>query len=195
MSWIRCRSPNGLNLVLASAFLFLAAACAQEEPNADSEPALEEQAPGDMMDAQAVLAAGLAEAAETDRLVFLHSGAEWCGWCKRLEAWMVREDIAPIFFKDFVDVKIDIDEMAGGGELIDSFKGEAAGGTPWMAFLNPDGTVVVTSNAPDGRNIGSPQAEWEIEYWNTMIRTAAKRITEEEIQYMGVTLAEDRGTP
>lgn len=52
-----------------------------------------------MVDAQAVLAAGLAEAAETDRLVFLHAGAEWCGWCKRLEAWMVREDVAPIFFK------------------------------------------------------------------------------------------------
>jgi hypothetical protein len=62
-------------------------------------------------------------------------------------------------------------------------------------LFGPDGTVIVTSNAPDGRNIGSPQAEWEIEYWNTMIRTVAKRITEEEIQYMGVTLAEDRGTP
>ena len=130
MSWIRCRSPNRLNLVLSSAFLLLTTACAQAEPNADFEPALEEQASGEMVDAQAVLAAGLAKAAETDRLVFLHSGAEWCGWCKRMEAWMVREDIAPIFFKDFVDVKI-----------------------------------------------GSPQAEWEIEYWNTMIRTVAKRIT------------------
>jgi hypothetical protein len=84
-------------------------------------------------------------------------------------------------------------EMEGFSEVIDGYKGERAGGFPWMAILDAEGEILITSNAPDGRNIGSPQAEWEIEHWNTMIRETAKRITEEEIQYMGVTLAEDRG--
>ena len=207
MIGIRGRFRSIINLVFASAFVFLAMACAREESNADPVPAPEvvappsdqtadaaEEASGDRVDAQVVLAAALAEAAATDRLVFLHSGAEWCGWCKRLEAWMVREDIAPIFFKDFVDARI-MEEMDGFQELIDAYKGDRQGGFPWMAILDPDGNIIVTSNAPNGRNIGSPQAEWEIEHWNTMMRTAAKRITEEEIQYMGVTLAEDRGTP
>jgi hypothetical protein len=143
------------------------------------------------LDANEVLAAGLAEAERTDRLVFLHSGAEWCGWCKRLERWIEREDIAPIFFKDFVDVKIDVEEMEGGQELIDSYADKGAG-YPWLAILRPDGSMVVNSYAPDGRNIGSPIEEWEIDHWNTMMRTAAVRITEEEIQYMAETLAEDR---
>lgn len=142
-------------------------------------------------DANEFLAAALAEAERTDRQVFLHSGADWCGWCKRLERWLEREDVSPIFSKDFVEVKIDVEAMEGGQELMDSYT-DGPAGLPWLAILQPDGTVVATSYAPDGRNIGSPQAEWEIEHWNTMMRTAAVRITEEEIQYMAQTWAEDR---
>lgn len=103
----------------------------------------------------------------------------------------MRDDIAPIFSKDFVDVKIDVEAMDGGKELMDSYNGGYSG-LPWLAILRPDGSVVITSDDPEQGNIGSPQAEWEIEYWNTMMRTAAQRITEEEIQYMGRTWAEDR---
>ena len=141
--------------------------------------------------ARQVLAAGLAEATATDRLVFLHSGAPWCGWCKRLESWLERDDIIPIFFKDFVSVKIDVQEMVGGQDLIDSYTGSGAG-LPWLAILEPDGTVIVDSYDPNGRNIGSPIAEWEIEHWNTMMRVSARRITEDEILFMAETWAEDR---
>jgi hypothetical protein len=127
-------------------------------------------------------------------LVFFHSGAEWCGWCKRLEAWLKRKDIAPIFSKDYVDARI-MEEMDGGPELIQAYKGDRQGGWPWMAILSPEGEVLITSNAPDGRNIGSPINDWEIEHWKTMIRETAKRITPEEIEYMAKTLAEDRKTP
>ena len=207
MSWIRRRLPTPVHLLFAAVFVFLATACASGNPEPEPDVALEvvtptssptletpEESLDEMPDAQAFLTAGLAQAAKTDRLVFLHSGAEWCDRCKRLEAWLVRKDIAPIFSKDFVDVRI-MEEMAGGPELINAYIGDRQGGFPWMAILDPDGNIIVTSNAPDGRNIGSPQAVWEIEHWNTMMRKAAKRITEEEIQYMGVTLAEGRGTP
>jgi len=106
----------------------------------------------------------------------------------------VRDDIAPIFSKDFVDVKIDVEEMEGGKALMDSYTG-GYGGLPWLAILRPDGSVVITSDDPDRGNIGSPRAEWEIDHWNTMMRTAAQRITEEEIQYMAATWAEDRKEP
>lgn len=144
-----------------------------------------------MSEAGRTLAAGLSEAERTDRLVFLHSGAPWCSWCKRLELWLVREDIQPIFGKEFVNVKIDIDEMAGGKALMDAYTGGYAG-VPWLAILRPDGSVVITSVAPNGQNIGSPIHAWEVEHWNTMMRKSVRRITEEEIAYMARTWAADR---
>ena len=104
----------------------------------------------------------------------------------------MREDIEPIFTKDFVEVKIDVDEMEGGQELMDSFTGGPAG-LPWLAILRPDRSVVVTGVDPEKGNIGSPRAEWEVEHWNVMMRASVSRITEEEIEYMALTWAEDRG--
>ncbi len=102
----------------------------------------------------------------------------------------MREDIAPIFTKDFVDVKID-EAMGGFGELIDSLGGKG-NGFPWLVVLRPDGSRVIDSRDPERGNIGSPIAEWEIEYWNVMMRASVQRITEDEIEYMAKTLAEDR---
>ena len=103
----------------------------------------------------------------------------------------MREDIAPIFNKDFVEVKID-EAMEGFGELIDSLGGKGSG-FPWLAVLRSDGSIVMDSKDPEKGNIGSPQAEWEIEHWNTMMRASAQRITEEEIEYMAKSWAADRG--
>jgi len=101
----------------------------------------------------------------------------------------VRDDIQPIFSKDFVDLKIDVDSMQGGKELMDSL-GATNAGVPFLVILQPDGCVVIDSRHPDRGNIGSPKADWEIEYWNVMMRAAVKRITEEEILYMAKTWGE-----
>ena len=61
-----------------------------------------------------------------------------------------------------------------------------------MVILRPDLTKVIDSTDPERGNIGSPINEWEIEYWNTMMRASVQRITEDEILYMAKTLAEDR---
>ena len=99
----------------------------------------------------------------------------------------MREDIAPIFTKDFVDAKI-AQEMEGFEELMASLEG--GGGFPWMVVLRSDGSAVVTSDHPEKGNIGFPVADWEIEYFQVMVRTSAQRITEDEIEYMGKTMAE-----
>lgn len=69
------------------------------------------------LDANPVLAAGLETAKEQQKLVFLHFGAPWCGWCHRLENWMARPEIAVVLGEAFVDVKIDTDRMQGGKEV------------------------------------------------------------------------------
>lgn len=82
-------------------------------------------------------------------------------------------------------------EMEGFEELINSIGGRGSG-FPWLVILRPDGSVVIDSTDPERGNIGSPRAEWEIEHWNVMMRASVQRITEEEIQYMAETWAEDR---
>jgi hypothetical protein len=59
-------------------------------------------------------------------------------------------------------------------------------------ILRPDRSIVIDSKDPEGGNIGSPIAEWEIDYWNVMMRASVKRITADQIEYMAKTLAEDR---
>jgi hypothetical protein len=61
-----------------------------------------------------------------------------------------------------------------------------------LAILKADRSMVIDSKHPERGNIGSPIHEWEIDYWNVMMRASVQRITEEEIQYMAKTLAEDR---
>jgi hypothetical protein len=101
----------------------------------------------------------------------------------------VRDDIAPIFTRDFVDVKIDVDSMEGGADLMDSL-GARNSGVPFLVILRPDGSTVIDSKEPLRGNIGSPKADWEIEYWNVMMRASVRRITEDEIRYMAKTLGE-----
>ena len=81
-------------------------------------------------------------------------------------------------------------EMEGFQEVINPLGGGGAG-FPWLVILRPDRSLVIDSTEPErGRNIGFPVAEWEIEYLGVMMRNAATRITEEEIDFMIKTLAE-----
>ena len=101
----------------------------------------------------------------------------------------MREDIVPIFSKDFVEVKIDAEEMEGGQELIDALGGEGSG-FPWLVILRPDRSTVIDSIDPENGNAGFPRAEWEVEHWNVMMRASVTRISEEEILFMAETLRE-----
>ena len=58
----------------------------------------------------------------------------------------MREDIAPIFDKDFVHVKI-AQEMEGFDALIDA-QGGGGSGFPWMVILRPDLTSVIEALIP-----------------------------------------------
>ena len=141
--------------------------------------------------ADEVLAAALAEAGRTDKLVFLHSGAPWCGWCKRLEAWMARPEIAEVLAKDFVPVKIDVDRMLGGKAIGDKYV-DGYGGIPWIVILDPDGELMADSFNEERRNIGSPYYDWEIEYFGVMMRQVVRNITEAEIEAMQASFVEAR---
>jgi len=99
----------------------------------------------------------------------------------------VRDDIATIFTKDFVDARI-AQEWEGFEEVMASLEG--GGGFPWMVVLKSDGSAVVTSDHPEKGNVGFPVADWEIEYFKVMMRASVTRITEDEIEFMAKAMAE-----
>jgi thiol:disulfide interchange protein len=139
------------------------------------------------LDADKVLSAALAEAAKTERAVFLHFGAPWCGWCLKLDAWLLRPEVASILHKDFVDVKIDQDRMTGGKEVLARYRPDDNGGIPWFVFLDSKGKEIITSDSPKG-NIGFPAAADEIDHFVAMLKKARRRITDQEIDALRKTL-------
>jgi uncharacterized protein (TIGR03067 family) len=128
-----------------------------------------------------VLKSALAEAAKTERKVFLHFGAPWCVWCLRLDAWLQRPEVASILGEDFVEVKIDQDRMTDGKEVLARYNKDQKGGIPWFVILDARGKALITSDGPKG-NIGFPAEKDEIAHFVTMLNTTKKRITNKQIE-------------
>lgn len=51
----------------------------------------------EMPTAESVMATAEQKAQAEHKTVFLHFGASWCGWCKRLDAFLNNPEIKPVF--------------------------------------------------------------------------------------------------
>src|ERR1041384_137627 len=60
--------------------------------------------------ADEVIAGARAKASAEKKSIYVHFGASWCGWCRRLDAFLDRPDIKPVFEKYFVPVKLVVQE-------------------------------------------------------------------------------------
>jgi thioredoxin-related protein len=126
-------------------------------------------------DAEVVLRDGLSRASSEDKRVFLAFGAPWCGWCHRLSNWMNKPEITAILDRDFVIVKVDIDRMTHGKDLMGQVRPKPDGGIPWFAILDAKGKPVGTSDGAKG-NIGYPYAPEEIDHFMALITKEGRRI-------------------
>jgi thiol-disulfide isomerase/thioredoxin len=138
--------------------------------------------------ADEVLSAALAVAAKEDRKVFLHFGAPWCGWCLRLDAWLARPEVAKVFGKDYIEVKIDMDRMEGAKEVFGRYNSSGMGGIPWFLILDAKGKSQITSDGTDGKNIGFPAEAQEIAHFVKMLSTTKQRITDNEVEELSKSL-------
>jgi uncharacterized protein YyaL (SSP411 family) len=140
--------------------------------------------------AQGVVDAGIAEAKSAGKLVFLHFGAPWCPWCHRLDDWMDKPEPVALLAKSFINVKVDVDRMTGGKEILAKYRPKD-GGIPWFAFIDGDGKVIATSDAEKGGNVGFPGSKEEIEHFAAMLSKATKLSDDDRAKLLD-TLKKDK---
>ena len=137
--------------------------------------------------ANEVLAPIKAKASAEKKAIFLHFGASWCGWCKKLDAFLDRPDIKPIFEKYFVAVKLVVQENEknkalenpGADALLKKLGGPD--GLPYSAFLDARGEMIVNSKR-DGANIGYPGEPNEVDWFVRMMKKAAPSISQDDLK-------------
>jgi thiol-disulfide isomerase/thioredoxin len=143
--------------------------------------------------AEQVLAPAKTKAATEHKAIFVHFGASWCGWCKRLDAFLDRPDINPVFEKYFIPVKLVVQEGAknkalenpGAEALLKDFGGPD--GLPYSAFLDAKGTLIVNSKL-NGKNIGYPADPSDIDWFIQMMKKAAPDISADDLKTIETAL-------
>ena len=139
--------------------------------------------------ADEVLAPAKAKAKAENKTIFVHFGASWCGWCKKLDAFLEQSDIKPVFEKYFVPVKLVVQENeknkglenSGAEALLKKLGGP--GGLPYSAFLDAKGNQIINSKLEGGGgNIGYPAQPAETDWFVAMMKKAAPAITPEDLK-------------
>jgi thiol:disulfide interchange protein len=123
------------------------------------------------VDAEAELTTATSKAKNDGKLVFVHFGAPWCGWCTKLDAWLASPDVAAAMGSRFVDVKIDTERMTHGADVLKRFRGPNESGIPWFVALDADGKVIATSEV-NGKNLGFPSTDAELEGFDQFLTKA-----------------------
>ena len=140
----------------------------------------------EQLDAQVLLDDALARAKAENKRVFVQESATWCGPC-----WMLSRFIAAhrdVLEQDYIFVKLD-HRWPHAREIGEKFRNGEHSGIPWSAILDGAGTILATSDGPDG-NIGFPSKSEPsgIEHFLKMLRETRIRLTDGDLEGIGAAL-------
>jgi thiol-disulfide isomerase/thioredoxin len=135
------------------------------------------------------MAKAQANAAKRGTHVMVIFHASWCGWCKKLDAFMARPAYKQLFADNYEIVHLDVlengDKKAlenpGGGDVMKKYGGEGAG-LPWIFIADKNGKKVIDSfrDGNPKQNIGCPWEPEEVKWFLTMFDKTKKQVSAEQ---------------
>ncbi len=144
------------------------------------------------LNADEVLSDAMQRAQREDKRIFLHFGAPWCGWCHRLEDWMALMEINKILAEDFIPLKVDIDRMTNGKEVLGRYTGGKSTGIPFSVILDPDGAVVSALVDENGSNLGCPWTDKELEGFRAVLDKVCRNIDQKQRDELVASIRAER---
>ncbi|MCX7359871.1 MAG: thioredoxin family protein [Alphaproteobacteria bacterium] len=139
--------------------------------------------------AAAALVNEQATAAAEGKGVLLQFYASWCGWCQPMDQLLESSVFTRVISPRFRTYRVRAIEMrenmrrqqlAGADDIYRRYAPEHSG-LPFLVFIAADGRTLINSVAPaTNENIGYPVAREELDWFDTMVRTAAPQATRDE---------------
>jgi thiol-disulfide isomerase/thioredoxin len=138
--------------------------------------------------AATVVDAAVKRANAESKTVWVDFGASWCGWCRKLEAFLEAPEVKDIIQKHYLIVPLTVMESSAkqalenpGGETLMHELGGASAGLPFYAFIDGSGKRIANSMAmPRGGNIGFPANQQEIAAFMALIAKTAPALSPAE---------------
>ena len=110
------------------------------KPSAAQEPKAKPQVYNEAADARADLKAALARAQKDNKRVLVQWGANWCGWCIKLnELCKSDEEIAKEILYEYEVVHVDIGNWDKNVELVGELGASLKEGVPYLTVLDASG--------------------------------------------------------
>ncbi len=135
-----------------------------------------------------VVDAAVQRAKAENKTVWVDFGASWCGWCRKLEAFLAAPDVKDIIQKHYLVVPLTVMESdakkalenPGGNDMMKQLGGEGAG-LPFYAFIDGSGKKIANSLAmANGGNIGFPADQNELNAFVSLIDKTAPALATAE---------------
>jgi len=151
--------------------------------------------------AESLMAKARTQAKAEGKNVLIVFHASWCGWCKKLDEFMAKDEVKPVFEENFVTVHLTVlerkdkmqDENPGAMEIMTWLGGKEAG-LPFFGVTDADGRKIINSMRPvpgneSGLNTGFPATKEEIAYFIEIMKKAAKKVTPEQLNAIKTELS------
>jgi thiol-disulfide isomerase/thioredoxin len=98
--------------------------------------------------------------------VIVDFGGNWCSWCRALAGVMDLPDVKPFVDANFEVVPVDVSSVEGkldrNAEVLRRFGVTQVAGVPWLVVAEPDGRVVISSDAvtDDAHHTPQQMVDW-----------------------------------